>query len=243
VASEAEIIALLEAADALGLPSIGDAIIIALYTCQREGDVLRLTERNGGAGGNRSLAAKVADGEPILFRPHKTRKKNNTAVKAWPDAEGVLARRLGEAEARRRAWSPPRSHKGMRSDYIRSLMSPPSPIMAMGAIVMRERTGLAWNAKSFGKEFSRVRAEAAKACPSLLGADGELALHFQDLRDTGLTRLARGGANPLEIADLSGHAPATVTIILKHYVEMDGELGRQAVQKRDAYLKRAGISF
>ena len=41
--TEAEITAIVAAADAAGLPSIGDAVLLGLYTGQRQGDVLRLS--------------------------------------------------------------------------------------------------------------------------------------------------------------------------------------------------------
>lgn len=58
--SPSEIDAALASADALGLPSVGDAIVIALHTGQRQGDVLALEEAETAGGRVRFRIAKTA---------------------------------------------------------------------------------------------------------------------------------------------------------------------------------------
>jgi hypothetical protein len=83
----AEIEALLAAADALGLPSVGDAIVIALHTGQRQGDVLALE------------APQVRDAR-AYFRQAK--RGARVAVPLTPQLEA----RLAEIQARRRSAGP-----------------------------------------------------------------------------------------------------------------------------------------
>jgi integrase len=59
VGTPAELDALMRAADAYD-PEIGDAIVLALYTLQREGDVLALAERNAADGVIRFIQSKTS---------------------------------------------------------------------------------------------------------------------------------------------------------------------------------------
>jgi hypothetical protein len=51
---------------------------------------------------------------------------------------------------------------------------------------------------------------------------------FDDLRGTFVSRSARHGGTPLEIADITGHG---VDILDKHYLCRDGSLGDHAIRK------------
>jgi hypothetical protein len=83
-----EIEALLAAADALGLPQIGDAIVIALHTGQRQGDVLR-------------LEMPQIEGGRAFFRQGK--RGARVAMPLTPQ----LASRIDAIRGRRRRTSPP----------------------------------------------------------------------------------------------------------------------------------------
>ena len=83
VASKAEMLALIAAADAEGLPEIGDAIVLGLWTGQRQADRLQLVDRG------------LVDGRRV-FRQSKT-----GAVVMIPEAP-ELAARLAAARERRR---------------------------------------------------------------------------------------------------------------------------------------------
>ena len=134
IATDDEIRALVDAADAVA-PSIGDAVYLGLFTGQRQADILELTEP---ADANRSLAERVADGEPIEFRQAKT----GAPVKAWPTPQLVV--RLAGADRRRKA---------------RRVVST--------AIVVCETTGIAWGQSHFQHSFADIRATAAETVSSV----------------------------------------------------------------------------
>lgn len=84
-----EVRALVAAADAAGVPSIGDAMMLALFSGQRQGDILALVDRG-------SLAADLDDDKPI--RLVQSKRGARVAVFAAPP----LVARLKRAEERRR---------------------------------------------------------------------------------------------------------------------------------------------
>lgn len=122
-----EIRALVAAADAAQAWSVGDAVMIALLSGQRQGDVLRLVDRAGA----RSIADRTAAGEPIAVRQGKTGAR--VSVFAAPE----LVARLAAAEARRKARA------------VETVGDAP--------IVMREATGQAWDEHAFRKAFAAAR--------------------------------------------------------------------------------------
>jgi len=206
IATDAEIRALDAAATALGRPSVGDAIYLALFTGQRQADVLHLIEPFGE---NRSLVERVASGEPIRFLQRKT------GARVGVFATTQLAARLAEADARRRRLK-----------------------VVPEAIVVDERTGDAYGGDAFRRLFADVRAlaitgdeeRALAPCPSL--AD----FRFQDLRDTAVTWLARAGATLPQIAAITGHSMKGIHTILKHYLELDEGMAREAITKLQAWI-------
>ena len=76
VGTPAEMIALVEAADRIGLPEIGDMIVLGLWTGQRQGDRLELIE------------APLIEGR-IVFRQRKTGAM--VAIRSTPSLEARLA--------------------------------------------------------------------------------------------------------------------------------------------------------
>jgi Phage integrase family len=185
--TDIEIGALVAAADAGDRASLGDAVLLALWTAQRQGDLLALT-RLQHQPGTSSEAGRI----------HLKQSKRGARInlKVAPQ----LAARLDAAYARHaaRGWSAPQ-------------------------VLICEATGQGWKADFFRHEFARIRALAAEKCPSLKD------LWFLDLRDTAITRLADAGVGALAIADVSGHAAATVHAILKHYRAPSQSLADQAL--------------
>src|SRR5262249_32575394 len=84
----AEVARMIELADAMGVPSVGDAVIVALHTGQRQGDVL-------------TLEMPQIDGGTAKFAPSKTfgRGGSRSAVPLTPQ----LAQRIAAIRERRAA--------------------------------------------------------------------------------------------------------------------------------------------
>lgn len=113
-------------------------------------------------------------------------------------------------------------------------------------IVINEGTGTPYAGTTFTAQFQLVRAAAVAGivddqapmapCPSV--AD----FTFPDLRDTAVTWYARAGSTVPEIAAITGHSPASIYTILKHYLALDAELADNAVRKLVDYMEREGLA-
>lgn len=195
-----EVAAVIEAGDAMGLASIGDAVLLALHSGQRQQDVLVLPETLIDAGALKLSQAKTKARVDAPMTPQ-------------------LLKRLEEARRRKRLagiWQAPE-------------------------IVVSEATGEAYRADHFRHTFAAVRAEAAKCataeerCPSL----GER--HFQDLRDTAVTRLALAGCDLIRIIAITGHSAASVQMIMKHYLTLNTAMAAEAIGKLVVWMEKEGV--
>lgn len=213
IATDEEFRALVEAADALGLPSIGDACYLALLTGQRQGDIRALVN---GPGTNRSIADRLEEGEPIAFR----QQKRGAVVKAWGTPQ--LVARLQAADARRRAFR----------------VVPAAVVVCERTGTAWEETDF----RHRFAEVRRLAAQKVPSLLGGT-PDEPLEFHFADLRDTAVTWLARAGCTLPEIADITGHSLAGITTILKHYLALDGHLSREASKKLEAWIAREGIAL
>lgn len=103
-------------------------------------------------------------------------------------------------------------------------------------VLLCETTGEPWKEDYFRHTFAKVRAEAAKLCPSVLDK------RWSDLRDTAITWLAIAQCTIPEIASITGHSLATIHQILdKHYLVRDDQLSVSAVSKLADFVAKTGI--
>jgi hypothetical protein len=194
-----EVEALLAAADRLGLDGIGDAVVIALHTGQRQGDVLRLE------------APAIVAGR-ALFRQSK--RGARVAVPLTPQLEA----RLAAIRERRR------------------MPGPVVPFHVAHRLVLSP-AGAPYSPESFGRDWRKVRAEAATVTP---GAADKL---FMDLRDTAVTRLALAGCTVPEIRAITGHGMQTVHSVLAHYLALDDRMATSAIDRLRAWMTDEGIAI
>lgn len=189
-----EIMALIAAADRLGMPYVGDSILLGLWTGQRQGDRLALLQ-HGRLGKRR------------VFRQAKT----GAIVHVLEAPE--LEARIAKAFQRRLAIVPP-------------ILDP--------HVILNERTWKPYQEDTYRHDFAKVRAAAAKVCPTLTD------FHDQDLRDTAVTWMALAGATIPEIASVTGHSAETVHAILKHYLAQHPEMADNAIKKMIAWYDAGG---
>jgi hypothetical protein len=240
-------------ADALGWPSVGDAILAAADLGQRESDILALHR------------LRFASGTAFL-QQHKTGAR--VAVPATPRLRARIAAALTRIDA---------AAEGRRQEAI-AMGRPARPTPPW--LILCESTLARWQTDHFRRIFARIRAAAAgqrikvsrkpgvetmndedllrtshlPKCRSLLGlpandATGQPALHaanFQDLRDTAVTNMAEGGATIPEICAVTGHMEKSAYNVLKHYLALNGAMAGSAIAKlvtlhdqREADRKRA----
>lgn len=111
-------------------------------------------------------------------------------------------------------------------------------------LFINEATGLPWNKSTFAHEFDRLRAIAAKECPSITNrrnASGDepdkvVRLQLLDARDTCVTRLAIGGATIAQIRSVTGHTIGSIQTVLKHYLGSEPELAASSAERLTALL-------
>jgi hypothetical protein len=203
----AEVDIVVEVADLLERPSIGDAVLLALYVGQRQGDVLRL---------------------PWVRYQDKRIRLRQSKRGAWIDAPAVprLVERLAAARARLDAHGcrapeivvSEETGRGYGSDNFRHHFA-----------AVRDEAIAEW--------CRRDRpAAAAEGREAMTPAKCPLAdVWYMDLRDTAVTNLAEAGCTVPEICAISGHSERSVYGILKHYLATSGEMASKAIAKLVAW--------
>lgn len=226
-----EIRALLAAADHLGRPSIGDAILLGLFTAQRQGDRLEI-EDNGLEHGRRRF--KQSKTGVIVEVPETPRLKERLEQAAARRA--AIALRLGQKDHQRakaivvnestgRAWN--------QSDY-RHWFDDVRRVAYEGVIDF-EATA---KAAAHGKNEPIYKIAPT---PSLMFKEGKFKTDA-DLRDTAVTWLANADCSLLEICAITGHSPQSAQTIMKHYLSLGRELADRGIAKLEAWMQREGIA-
>lgn len=222
----AQISAFVAKADELGYFSLGDAVVVALHSGQRQADVLALPERLFDDRGIKLSQLRV-----------KARTKKTRALIDAPMTPALQAR-IAAIKERRRAGGAQGGIAVAGSDKIVDLNAP---------IIRRDDNGGQHDKSSLGKLFRKVRQALADECeedgngaPKYPGI-GEL--QFLDLRDTAVTRLALADCTLPQIASITGHSMQSITDIMKHYLVLQPQMADEAIAKLTAWLEREGIAL
>ena len=236
--SDAELRALIAAADAIGRPSIGDSIYLGLFTAQRQRDRLRLKDE-GLVEGRRH------------FRQSKTKRKL-VPVKETPQ----LAERLADAKKRvaeialRLGLRPEQRAETIVVDettgreYDQSTYRHTFAEVRAAALAGIPDEAATAAARAAGRNDPQP-IWFLPPCPSLLHVreDGSTTLKQDlDLRDTSITWLARADNTMAEICAISGHSPNSVQTIIAHYLGARNELADSGIDKLVAWMEREGIA-
>lgn len=222
VATPDEARALVAAADRLGHPSVGDAVLLALDLGWSMADLFRLDWRRV------VMATNPETGEPHLVVKRVSRQKTAVASSDIP----LMALGL-HAVARIRA-------RFAQADVTPThlIVREPSP---------RNRTGV-WNRRAFNEAWNGVRTEAAKAAPTLLGVDGPTdedriaPFDFMDTRDTFITLAREAGLNVEQTTQRSLHRSnaRVVAVWQKHYGTATPRMGAAGARTLGAHLAETG---
>jgi hypothetical protein len=227
--TDAEIRAFIAIADQVGRASIGDSIMLGLFTGQREGD--RLALEDGGLIDGRRLFRQGKTGVVVAIR------ETPQLISRLESARGRVAEialKFGLEKEKRpltiivdettgRAWN----KTTYRHEFKR--------VRTIAAKGLPDEEATA-KARAEGRNDPEPIWRIAPCCPSL--ADK----HDQDLRDTAVTWLARAGATLPEIAAITGHSLGSIHTIMKHYLAISPELGDAAIDKLMAWMEREGMN-
>lgn len=215
-----EIAALIDCADRLGLPEIGDSIMLGVWTGQRQADRLSLT---GGQLVDNAFLFKQQKkhGQPLLI-----------------PASDALAARLEAARERRKDWRinyphivlDERRRRPFAADWYRKLFRVVCVVAATGKPPSAGKLGQVARGLLKGRDLET----------DLQGFEPVATLDDftdQDLRDTAVTWLALAGCELPEIASITGHSLKTVQDVLKHYMGMHPGMARSAIAKLSIYME------
>lgn len=205
--------AFVAAADAMGRPSIGTAVLLNEWLGQREGDVLRMPRTVlRGAGVDRRL----------VLRQSKTGAGVTLPVGMVP----ALADRLA-AELARWAGRLPQPTTIIVSEETALPYKPDNFRHVFAAI----RAKAAETHPHF--EIDHLLPGRDMTDPDAFRLRMR-DLTFMQLRHTAVTRLAEAGCDVPLIASVTGHSQETVTALMKRYMVRTGEMTRTAFGKRMA---------
>lgn len=201
------------AAFALGLPSMALARELALYTAQREGDLIKFTEHQfqkleiHELEASRILADQDGQVYGWCFAQKKTSKRDMDVLMEIPLEPEILGR----------------VRAALRTNRARDRAA--DPIRPTSYVIVNDRTGLPYSERQFIREWHRVLKQAAEAT----GRESMLELHWHDLRRTRVVRLRRRGMAKEMIAAITGHSLASIAAMLKVYGPIDPTITAAAI--------------
>ncbi len=214
----AEIAALVAVADAAGEHGLADAIVAALHTGQRQGDVLALPDR-------------IFAADRVALTQSKTKAKVDLpmteALKARVRA--ARARLSGLGIVPKTFVVDDRTRKEFEASTFRH---------RFGEL----RAAVAGRNESGGRLISARLIEARGRVLAAPLPDVAQKL-FLDLRDTAVTRLYLARVPILEIAAITGHSPRSIHTILKHYVALNAGDATAAIAGLEAWLHSQGVAL
>lgn len=201
------------AAYAMGMPSMALAHEIALYTAQREGDLITMTEaqvmeleiHNDGA--RNKLVGKDGKVMGWVFSQIKTSTDDmsvDMAIPLEPEIRSKIEAAIRTNRARDRAATPPR---------------------LLTHVIVDDETGKPWKKRAFIKAWTDILETAAKAT----GRKHMTDLVWHDLRRTRVVRLRRRGMPKEMIASITGHSLQSINAMLKVYGPIDPTITAAAI--------------
>jgi hypothetical protein len=192
--------AFIAAAYALGYPSMALAAELALYTAQREADLIAMTEAQLAPLPilDPLLRARLADQQDVVMGWQFTQGKGDTPM-GIPLEPQILAR----------------VQAALRTNRAKDRAATPQRLLTH--VLVNDNTSLPWKIRHFITTWRKIVAHAAKATnrPQMLK------LVWHDWRRTRVVRLRRIGMNPAMIASITGHSPKSIDMMLKVYGPID----------------------
>ncbi len=193
------------AARDLGLPGMALARRVALYSAQREGDLLAFSE---------GQLTELAILDPVVRRAFA------------PDDQPVMGWQLDQTKTStdysRRMLSIPfdqallqQVQAALRTNRARDRAATPPRLLTY--LLVDDRTGLPWKKRDFIKAFRKVLSHAATATGRAHMGD----LTWHDLRRTRVVRLRRRNFDKTMIGAITGLDPKTIDAMLKIYGPID----------------------
>ncbi|EKS26716.1 hypothetical protein [Afipia felis] len=205
------------AADAIGKPSIGDSLYLALFTGQRQTDRLVMKDISEVEGRH-------------AFRQSKTNELVD--IKEAPQ----LTARLEQARKRVAKLKLNLGLRDMPTEIV---------INEANGKPYDESTYRHWVAETRRVAIEGDAKLGLAPCPALtfINADGEQdVMHDQDLRDTCVMLLDRAGCDLLTICDITGHSYKSAQTIVKHYRARNAARADTGIDRLVLQVRKEGMA-
>lgn len=193
------------AARDLGMPGMVLARELALYSAQREGDLITFTE---------GQLQQLEIFDPIVRRAFAA---DDRAVWGWQ-----LDQEKTSTDYSRRMLSIPfepalleKVQLAIRTNRARDRAATPPRLVTH--VLVDPRTGLPWKKRDFNKAYRKVLDHAADRT----GREHMRELTWHDLRRTRVVRLLRRGFGEQAISAITGIDPKTIAAMIKIYGPID----------------------
>jgi len=210
--------AFIAAAFALGMPSMALAIELALYTAQREDDLIRWTEHQIKKLDiyDAAIVTRMGDAQGVVMGWVLEQGKTKMPMQIALEPE-ILAK----AEA------------AIRTNRARDRAADPQRLLSY--VLVNDATGRPWDKRGFIKAYRKIIEHAATAT----NRPGMRELVWHDLRRTRVVRMRRRGIHPATIAALTGHSLQSIAMMLSVYGPIDATSTAGAIASMlDAPLER-----
>ncbi|WP_404480005.1 hypothetical protein [Novosphingobium sp. BL-52-GroH] len=201
------------AAYKLGMPNMALALELALYTAQREGDLIKMTEAQVTELNlhSESLREKLAGKDGKVMGWVLSQKKTSN-----DDYSVDMAIPL-EPEIRSRVEA------AIRTNRARDRAAEPQRLLTY--VLVDDKTGLPWDKRGFIRAWTKILETAAEATKRPHMTD----LVWHDLRRTRVVRLRRRSMPKEMIAAITGHSLQSINAMLKVYGPIDATITAAAI--------------
>lgn len=205
--------AFMAAARDLNMPSMALAIELAIYTAQREGDLIAFNE---------------AQLQPLELHDEAVRSRlagTDGQVMGWCFSQQKTSDDEGETEMEIPLEPTIRTKIEDALRRNRAIDRAATPRRLLTYVLVDDRTGKPWKRRAFVGAWREIADHAAKATGRAHMTD----LVWHDLRRTRVVRLRRRGMHPAMIASITGHSMQSINMMLKVYGPVDPTVTAAAI--------------
>lgn len=189
----------------LGYPSMALALELAIYTAQREGDLIGFTE-----GQLQSIEIAEATVRNRFALPGQP-------VLGWINVQGKTSDQ--EVDVQLEIPFEPqllaKVQKAIATNRARDRAATPRRLLTY--VLVDDKTGKPWTKRWFIRVWRKILDHAAETT----GRTHMANLVWHDLRRTRVVRLRRRGMHPAMIAAITGHSPQSINMMLRVYGPID----------------------
>lgn len=213
------------AAYALGQPAMVLARELALYTAQREGDLISFTEAQLQELQlyDQTVRSHFSDPDGIVMGWQLDQAKTSTDYMAVQLSIPLELQLRGKVEA------------AIRANRARDRAAASPRLLTY--VLVDPRSGLPWKQRAFIAAWRAVLEHAATHA----NRSEMRGLTWHDLRRTRVVRLRRRGMSPAMIASLTGHDPKSIDMMLRVYGPVDPQMtGAALAASLEPYREQLG---